>query len=68
MNLATNKGIFGQAYRQGRDEEAAKSKIVISEWKAKRQETENELMIAKTIAENAKIAAENAKIVAAENA
>jgi hypothetical protein len=68
MNLATNKGIFGQAYRQGRDEEAAKSKIVISEWKAKLHETENELMIAKTIAENAKIAAENAKIVAAENA
>jgi hypothetical protein len=68
MNLATNKGIFGQAYRQGRDEEAAKSKIVISEWKAKLHETENELMIAKTIAENAKIAAENAKIAAAENA
>jgi hypothetical protein len=66
MDLATNKGIFGQAYRQGRDEAAAKAKIILSEWQAKLHETENKLMIAETIAENAKIAAENAKI-AAEN-
>jgi predicted transposase/invertase (TIGR01784 family) len=58
MNLATNKGIFGQAYRQGRDEEAAKAKIVLSEWKAKLHETENKLMIAETIAENIKKAAD----------
>jgi Putative transposase, YhgA-like len=57
MDLATNKGIFGQAYRQGRDEEAAK-------WKEKLQNTENELAEAKIKAENAQNEAENAKIEA----
>ncbi|MEN9612724.1 MAG: hypothetical protein RLZZ628_3538 [Bacteroidota bacterium] len=67
MNLATNKGIFGEAYRKGRDE-------ATEIWKSKLQNTQNELIEArieaenaKTTAENAKIAAENAKI-AAENA
>jgi hypothetical protein len=60
MNLATNKGIFGEAYRQGRAEEA----II---WKTKLQNTQNELIEARIEAENAKTAAENAKI-AAENA
>ncbi|MEN9610522.1 MAG: hypothetical protein RLZZ628_1336 [Bacteroidota bacterium] len=57
MDLATNKGIFGQAYRQGRDEEAAK-------WKEKLQNTENELAEARVRAENAQNEAENAKIEA----
>ncbi|MEY4937140.1 MAG: hypothetical protein RIS64_3499 [Bacteroidota bacterium] len=61
MNLATNKGIFGQAYRQGRDET-----IVI--WKSKLENTQNELIEARIEAENAKTIAENAKIAAAENA
>jgi hypothetical protein len=68
MDLATNKGIFGQAYRQGRDE-------TIAIWKSKLENTQNELIEAriaaenaKTTAENAKMAAENAKIAAAENA
>jgi hypothetical protein len=57
MNLATNKGIFGEAYRQGRAEEA----II---WKTKLQNTQNELIEARIEAENAKTAAENAKIAA----
>jgi predicted transposase/invertase (TIGR01784 family) len=67
MDLATNKGIFGQAYRQGRDEATAKANVILSKWQAKLQETENKLMIAETIAENAQSLAENAKIDA-ENA
>jgi predicted transposase/invertase (TIGR01784 family) len=55
MDLATNKGIFGQAYRQGRAEEAAKAQIIISEWKEKFQNTENELAQTKLEAEATRI-------------
>jgi hypothetical protein len=55
MDLATNKGIFGQAYRQGRDEEAAKAQIIISEWKEKFQNTEHELAQTKIEAEATRI-------------
>jgi hypothetical protein len=61
MDLATNKGIFGQAYRQGRAEEAAV-------WKEKLQNTENELAETRSKAENdvaeARIKAENAQMEA----
>ncbi|MEO0041003.1 MAG: hypothetical protein RL329_451 [Bacteroidota bacterium] len=55
MDLATNKGIFGQAYRQGRDEATAI-------WKEKLQNTENELTEAKVKAENAQVEAEKTRI------
>jgi hypothetical protein len=60
MDLATNKGIFGQAYRQGRAEEA----VV---WKEKLQHTENELAEERIKTENERIKAENERIKA-ENA
>jgi hypothetical protein len=59
MDLATNKGIFGQAYRQGRAEEAAV-------WKEKLQNTENELAEERIKAENERIKAEKA-LIEAEN-
>jgi hypothetical protein len=59
MDLATNKGIFGQAYRQGRDEATAI-------WKEKLQNTENELAEERIKTENERIKAEKA-LIEAEN-
>jgi hypothetical protein len=52
MDLATNKGIFGQAYRQGRADAAAI-------WKPKIQKAENELIELRAKIKNSKIEAIN---------
>ena len=71
MDLATNKGIFGQAYRQGRDEATAiwKEKLQ-TELAEERVKTENALIEAekeRVKAENERVKAENA-LIESENA